>query len=356
MSTGCIMKPYVPKPHVSGAIRQLRGWVTLASAVVTLCCLTQMLVYGFAAYTDVRVAELRPVKSEKAPLRVVGALSVPEPSEPRSAAAGHSDEHKPEHAAALPLPSQPTGLATETSPSAAAIDVNRVASPADHVMKRASGIASGVGVIACVVLSVLSLLGVVVAGGASIPGVERVTTAAVWALVVALLALPWHALMPSVGIPGVFADYSVLATMLDGGAAGGMSLTSVGMAAQWVLMPIVAMFACLGVCMWFRAGVERGVIITAPSELDRAVEREVEQISKRGVASSAPKAVGALNRAIGDEVHGPEQAVSAVERAIESAAALVGSHTGGGGAEHETPITKRRIPRGIADEDYKRPI
>ncbi|MBY0311321.1 MAG: hypothetical protein K2W85_04575 [Phycisphaerales bacterium] len=348
------MKPFVPKPHVSGAVRQLRGWVTLASAVLAVCCLTQMLVYGFAAYTEVRVAELKPVKSERAPLRVVGAMPVVEPAEPRSAAAGLPTEPKSEPVA-MPLASQPTGLNTDAHlASATAVNLNRVSSPADQMMKRASGIAGGVGIISCVTLAVLALLGVVVAGGASIPGVERVTTAGVWSLVLALMALPWHAMLPSMGVPGIFADYAALTVHLDGGAGvSAVTLSGLGMAAQWVLMPIMAMFVCLGVCLWFRAGVERGVIITAPSELDKAVEREVEQISKRGVASSAPKAVGALHRAIGEEVRGPEQAISAVERAIENAASLVGVRSG---EEDDTPITRRRIPRGIADEDYKRPI
>ncbi len=342
------MKHSVPKPHVSGAVCQLRRWVTMASVVLALCCMVQMLVYGFAAYTEVRVEQIKPAKSERAPLRVVGVLpgAVAEPAEgtPEDAAIAASQP------TAMPVNTDVSG----TSASVASVDLNRVASPADKVMKRASGLASGVGVIACVCLSVLTLLGVVVAGGASIPGVERVTTSAVWGLVLALVALPWHAMLPSMGVPGIFADYSVMTAQLDGGRIGAMSLSGLGMAAQWVLMPILAMFTCLGVCLWFRAGVERGVIITAPSELDKAVEREVEQISKRGVASSAPKAVGALNRAIGDEVHGADHAVSAVERAIESAASLVGAR--GSPADDDTPITRRRIPRGIADEDYKRPI
>lgn len=339
------MKAFVPKPHVSGAVRQLRGWVTLASLVLAACCLTQMLVYGFAAYTDVRVAEIKPVKGDKTPLRVVGAMPMAE---------GLLQDSKSDSGREPAAASQPTAVRADSGASSAAVDVNRVASPVDQMMRRASGVASGVGIISCVALAVLALLGVVVAGGASIPGVERLTTAAVWSLVLALIALPWHAMLPAMGVPGVFADYGALTAQLDGGAGVSVvSLSALGMAAQWVFMPVLAMFACMGVCLWFRAGVERGVIITAPSELDKAVEREVEQISKRGVASSAPKAVGALHRAIGEEVRGPEQAISAVERAIESAASLVGSHAGD---NNDTPITRRRIPRGIADEDYKRPI
>jgi hypothetical protein len=54
------------------------------------------------------------------------------------------------------------------------------------------------------------------------------------------------------------------------------------------------------ICIWFRAGVERGVIVTTISELDEALEREMLEIRRRGVGNNGPRAVGALNRALGD--------------------------------------------------------
>src|SRR5205814_152574 len=119
--------------------------------------------------------------------------------------------------------------------------------------------------------------------------------------------------------------------------------------AQWIVAPLIGAFAATGVALWFRAGVERGVIVLAPSELDRAVDREVEQIRKRGVTSAGPKAIGALNHAIGDGERRRPAAVgtlSAVERALEDSE-LVGAGLS---------ATGRRKPRGVVDEDFKRPI
>lgn len=334
------MQHFVPKTHISSAVKQLRVWITLAACVVAICCASQMVVYGFAAYTDVRWTEAKPAKKADRPLRVVAA----QPSESSGVPIGGEGQTS-ENGGDGTVVGGVRGAAVDSA--VVPFDPSRVKSATDRVLQRISGLACGIGVISTVVLCVLTLLGVVIAGGGSIPGVERATTAGVWSLVLAMLSLPWADLMPSMGLPGLFASYEHMSALLDHTGPTITSLSGAGLAGQWVVAPMVAMFVSLGVCLWFRAGVERGVIINSPSELDRAVEREVEQISRRGVTSSAPKAVGALNRAIGDEpVVAP---ASPVEHAIEQAAAMAG--VGGG----ET-LTKRRMPRGVVDSDYKRPI
>lgn len=371
---------YIPRPHVSAAVKQLRVWVSLCAGVFALAAATQMLVFGFAQYTDVRWTEVREVKLDK-PLRVVGGTPMAPATTTDQAAA---DGSQPADAEAGSLASSTT-LTTPKSENFAvggvrgrvdeirdAVDVNRVKTSADRVMHRASAVACGVGVISAIMLAVFVLLGVVVAGGGCIPGVERVVTAGSWSLLLALMCLPWNALLPTLGIPGVFVGYEAMTGLIDKSVEAG-SLGSFAALAQWVGAPLLAMFTSLGVCMWFRAGVDRGVIVTSPSELDKAVEREVEMISKRGVGASTPKAVGALNRAIGDDDpsgggghsagasmmgsamgHGPasgDRTLSAVERAIEQAA-----HTATSLAEETTASGKPRRTRSVADGDFKRPI
>ena len=330
------------KPHVSDAIRQLRSWVTIACTVLALCCAVQMLVYAFAAYTDARWDDVHTPRPADKTLRVVGATN--------------------NESAGAPTPSsnEPTGgVRTNMAESSKPAPLMRVKSIDDARMKRSSDFACAVGVIASVTLAMLTMLGVAVAGGGSVPGVERATTACVWSIVLGLLCLPWQRIMPGLGMPGIFGAYADMTGAIESKMLGGASAGGIALAMQWVGAPLVAMFAALGVAMWFRAGVERGIIITSPSELDRAVEREVGMIQKRGVASSTPKAVGALNQAFGsggtEEPDGrrgaPAGTLSAVERAMEEAAELAAI------ANHPAPdMPRRRIPRGVADGDFRRPI
>ena len=331
-----------PQPHVSDAVRQLRMWVTIAATLLGVCCGVQTLTYCFAAFTDARFEEVRAVKQDR-PLRVVNSLS--------EQASGESE------------PGVVGGMRTaQIEGGKAAIEMTRVRGATDVVLKRASDIACGVGIISAVMLALLTMLGVAVAGGGSIPGVERVTTACVWSLVLGLMCVPWQRVMPGLGVPGIFAAYVDMTNIIDTHAIHGASAGSFALLMQWVAMPLVAMFTAMGVGLWFRAGVERGIIVTSPSQLDRAVEREVEMIQKRGVASTAPKSVGALNQAIGntsgesssDDLRRGAAAgtLSAVERALNEAAAIATS------AAHpdDSGITRRRIPRTVADADFKRPI
>ena len=366
---------YIPKPHISAAVKQLRTWVCLCASVFALAAATQMLVFGFAQYTDVRWTEVREVKLDR-PLRVVGAPGAGAPAAENAPAntAATTDAADAESAASTTATAPKSenfavgGVRSRIGDVKDAVDINRVKSESDRIMQRASAIACGVGVISAIMLTVFALLGVGVAGGASIPGVERVVTAGAWSFLLALMCLPWNALLPTLGIPGVFVGYEAMTLAIDAKHTGASGMGTFAALMQWVGAPLVAMFTSLGVCMWFRAGVDRGVIVTAPSELDKAVEREVEMISKRGVGASTPKAVGALNRAIGDDDHpsaapasggaigmmsaSGDRTLSAVERAIEHAA-----HTANSMAEETTATGRpRRTTRSVVDGDFKRPI
>lgn len=324
-----------PRPHVSPALVQLRGWITLTAAVICLCGLTQATVFMFANYTSIRQAEVKPEKPAKGPLRVVHA--------------GVSDQ--PQADPTAPRDRAPTGVAHDEALSESPESTPR--STADQLMSRASAIACGVGTLACCTLCVLTLLGVVVAGGACVPGVERAVTAGVWSVFLALLCMPWADALPSLRIPGIFASYSAMTAALSGTTtviAGGM-----GAHVQWVLMPIVAAVVGVGVCVWFRVGVERGIIITAPSELDRAIEREAAELSKQGVTSGVTRSVGALNQAIG-EVPASGRPVQAqpinLEHAIENAAGAAAGIV----KDASTSLRASGAGRSVADPGYKRLI
>ncbi|MBX3404366.1 MAG: hypothetical protein KF699_13225 [Phycisphaeraceae bacterium] len=297
-----------PKPHVSAAIRQLRSWVTIAATLVVLAGLTQALTFGFVHFTDVRTAAIEPAPPTD--LTVIG---------------GTAPLQGPGKAMEIPdgnVRAAVGGIRTSAAATSAAVDVNTARTGWDLVLHRASVLACGIGGFAAIALMLMCMMGVAVAGGGAVPGVERVVTAAVWSIILAGLAVPVGDFMPSLPALGVFVGYesmtasSTLWSSTGAGAAGTL--------AQWVVAPLVAAAAAALVALWFRTGVARGIIITSVSELDEMAEREMAQIRKRGVSTAIGKSVGALNRTLGEaELPAqPHPAEDAVDEATEIAASL----------------------------------
>jgi hypothetical protein len=362
----------VPRAHVSDAIKQLRGWVTLAAAIVGIACATQMMVFGFAAFTEVRWQDVKPAGTERT-LRVVGVTAPVNPTEvPVSTAGEGAPASVPEPPSLSPeLPEKPAATPAASArvvipahpavPERKTIEPNRVKSASDLWMHRASDLAASMGVVAVVCLFVFTMLGAVVAGGGAVPGVERAVTSAVWSMILCLLCLPWSRALPGLGVQGIFASYTDMTWMLDIKGTGGAANVSFGLIMQWMAAPVCGMLAAMGVAIWFRAGVERGVLVNAPNELERAVVREAEMIQKRGVSLSAPKAVGALHQAIGgggtvSDGHGkggrgaPPGTLSAMEQALND------RELAGTGATATRPVARGKLSGGVADEDFRRPI
>jgi len=272
------------KPHVSPALAALRLWVTIAATLVVLAAGTQMLVFGIVWGTDVRHTHVASMIAENAPLVVVNSDA--------NRTKGEATQDGPDKGERRIKDGRVLG------PAPAPVDVNRVLAPADGMLRRTSGLAVGMGSVACVMLAALCLLGVCVAGGASVPGVERAVGAATWALVLALVGLPWRDLMPSLPAPGVFGDYDVMVAGQELAAHEGGSMLM--LVATYLGLPLVMVVCSTLVCLWFRSGVERGVIYTSVSQIDRSLEREMSAIRDTGVATRQPRAIGALYRAIGD--------------------------------------------------------
>lgn len=327
-----------PKPHVSAAVRQLRGWVTLAATLVVLAGITQALTFGFVHFTDVRTAAIEPAPPTD--LTVIGGTAPLQ-------GPGKTVEI-PDHNARAAV----GGIRSSAAAAPAAVDVNTARTGWDLVLHRASALACGIGGLAAVALMLMCMMGVAVAGGGAVPGVERVVTAAVWSIVLAGMAVPLGDLTPSLPAPGVFVGYesmtarSALWSSTGAGAAGTL--------AQWVVAPLVASAAAALIALWFRTGVARGVIITSVSELDEMAEREMAQIRKRGVTAAVGKSVGALNRALGenDTPAQPHPAEDAVDAATEIAASLARES----GGPRLNAAGKLVGGRSAVDSGYKRLI
>ena len=266
-----------PRPHVSEAIVHLRSWVTAAAALVVVCLAVRLLVFGFVHYTECRWQELRPGTAAAAPLKVVQGAAVTAKAD-AVRRAGLS------------------GTAVTRPTLEARVDANRVRSVADSRLRSLARVSGSAGTVALLALAGLCFLGSVVAAGGAVPGSAQAVKAAVWAAMLCVLALPWETAGASG--PGALADYATLTSASDAVTAGrdpGLALL-----ARFVALPLLLITAAVMVACWFHAGVQRGIIITAPSEMDELIEREVAAICKRGVAPGVPRALGALNRAIGD--------------------------------------------------------
>ncbi len=267
-----------PKPHVSEAVARLRLWVSAAGLIVCLAAVTQTFIYGLAHYTDIRWTSLAKQAAD-GELKVVvtdGQVGASvSASELRGGRLSESGQQQ----------------------ALAALEPNKVRSKADVILERSNNIAAAAGVIGAFTMLGLTFLGTVIAGGAKVPGVQKAATASTWAMVVFVVALPWAEAMPSLAIPGVFVQYTSVVEGTDGFMG---VLIRVAIPLATAAMCAVAVFA-------FRAGVERGIIVTSVSELDEALERELSSIRKRGVAANAPRSMGALNRALGDSDEEDEQ-------------------------------------------------
>lgn len=332
---------FTPKPHVSPALAQLRYGVTACALAVGACALMQLLVFGFVHFTEARW--LRPApKGVTQPLAVVAARP----------AGGTAQRLDPGAVAASPT----------AAPTAGWPEMPRVLSEWDSTLRVMSDFAVAGGTIASVSLALLVFLGVAVAAGSSVPGVERAVSAASWSVVLGAGCVPWKSVMPSVPFPGVFSGYEVM-TGLSAASEGGAAGAAVMMYTICLLMPLAAVGAAIVVGLRFREGVSEGIIVTSVSEVDERLEREMAGIRKRGVSGPmAPRSVAALNQAIGDRPEVPVAAPPAAASvpAAEIPAVPVPAGTARRAHEPGTVRTARSWLRRLGEPDpgdaLKRPI
>lgn len=264
-----------PKPHVSAALSHLRFGVSAAAATLAICATIQLLIFGFVHFTRARFAE---PTHETAPISVVATAPAHAPGTTPLATT---------NGVALP----PTGFQAAVVP--------RALSEWDASMHTLSDMTISAGVVSGLLLSIFCILGVVIAGGAGVPGVERAVSAATWALLVAAACLPWHDIMPSMMFRGAFGDYSTMTSLSDEVDAG--AVQPIPMFAAYLVAPLACVCGSLLVLWRFRQALAEGVILTSVSELDERLEREISNIRVGGVTGQPnARAVAALNNAIGD--------------------------------------------------------
>lgn len=320
------------KPHVSAAIVQLRWWISAAAGLLCLCLGAQLLIFGFTHYTDVRWTVIKPDAKDRPLVVIDGPAASATPIEGPVRVSAQEARAKAVRGAAQ-------GESHAAKPD---IDVNRVLTGTDRVMRVASELATTLGIVSVVSLVVLTALGVVVAGGASVPGVEKAVTSCAWSCILALLCVPLRDALPSLPFPGILAGYDALTGASEAASAGQRGEGA--LLGLYVLLPLVALVGSAMVRIWFNDGVERGVIFTSVSEIDEAVDKEMATISARGVQAGVPRAMGALHRAMGDEPSPRD--VQMPMRLAAGAENMADAPSGG----------RQPKKRAVDPEDFKRPI
>lgn len=285
----------------------MRFGVTLSGGVLCLALFAQLVIWGFVHFMDLRVERLGPTSASGASLEVVTRAPVQEsaleaaPPKGAKAARGAGRSLVDTPAKAGELAGSP---ATQTG-EPGGVEVNLVKTPADLMLRRIAGLVQTIGIISALALGLLMFQGVIIAGGAQAPGVEYCVTASYWGLVIVALCVPMSALVPGSPYEGVFAPYASIAAAADAFRAGSPSAPGApGYFGMYLVLPVLAALGAAASVLRFRAGVEEGVIVTSVSQLDEKIEREI-RTSKWGAITS-PRAMGALNKAIGERHGGAE--------------------------------------------------
>lgn len=258
--------PRQHRPHVCSALQHLRSGVVACALVLGICVGIHLLIWGFVHFTDVRWTTAEGAAAEQR-FAVVDGDALPQTS------------------VASPKPPQPK----------AGADPNLVPSVANRSMSLVVTILDAIAVITSIVLVGLMRQTVSISAGASVPGIHRLISASSWALVLALLGVPLAGLIDGFPFPGVFSGYAVMTSAHAAVVAG--SIGAAGYFATVLVLPLVFAAGLAIVTLRYIQGVEEGVIATSVSDLDDKLAREISGI-KIG-ANAAPRAVGALNTAIG---------------------------------------------------------
>lgn len=295
-------------PHVSPALKHLRFGVSAAAGLLAITLIAHLLLFGLIHYTDIRVTQLEgsPTANGEEPVIVVhkprnAGASAEQAAKPADAASAASAAPATAESKAAPksltkLPAHERTI--DSLPQGHGIDANLVPSPAARQLRTASAVMQTLGVCSALALMILMFQGVCIAAGSNVPGVDKAVTASSWTLLLVFLALPWRGVMPEMLYPGVFQSFESIAHQSDilrGDEPGKVSTFT--FYTMNLVLPLLMLGGTAAVALRFRIGVERGIIVTHASQLEEQIEREIRE-RKLGELST-PRAVGALNRAIG---------------------------------------------------------
>lgn len=263
---------YSPTRHSALALAQLRNSVAICCWIVGVALLIQIITWSLATFTDIRYEKL-----EESAARSPAVLT---PEEVRRNAIHSANERLVE--------------ADRTT-----VEVNRVFSRTDRVFQVLNDVASGGGILAAVTLLPLLGLGVVLAAGAAVPGVERTVGSFVWAIVITMLVLPLGKMMESMPFNGLFVSYASMMAEIE--AVRASDEAGFLFYGKYLLLPTACMAGIAAVGLRFRGATFAGLLPREDHRLDPELEREVANTKATSLVGGGGRAAGALNNAIRTE-------------------------------------------------------
>ncbi len=238
---------YSPTRHSALALAQLRNSVAACCWVVGVALLIQVMTWSLASFTDLRYQKIAATE-QSGPPRVLS------PEEVRRQAIQSSQNNSVtlDHSGA---------------------EVNRVFSKYNQYFMIQTDLASGLGILASVALLPLLGLGVVLAAGASVPGVERTVGSFVWAIVITMLVLPLGSFIEAMPFNGIFTSYDSMMLEVEHYRAGdGGGVIFFG---KYLLLPVACMAGIASIGLRFRSATFAGLMPREDYRLDPELEKEV---------------------------------------------------------------------------------
>jgi len=259
---------------VSRGLRRLRAAVLMCCWLAGLALALQTLFWSLATFTDIRFEAAQ--HADDAPLIVQenddseNEPRIVESVDPNRAdeAGEHSDAARPE----------------------------RAASKANRVMHMLHDSASAVARIAFLIVLPLAMLGAVILGGAAAPGLEKVITALMLLIVVALVTLP---VGQTFGMPwtgGALSDYEQMTTTVDEALAREQGAGGV-FYLRYTLLPAACFVGLMLVALRFSSGVEIAIVAGREQEYDPQIDAEASNVQPTSLHGG--RGAGALQQVIG---------------------------------------------------------
>jgi len=249
----------------SNALRRMRFSVTLACLFIVVSFMLQILIWGFASYTDVRFVRSTTPTAHRDPAVVVRESD-------QSVDSGSGTVTRSTHAIDSSLNDINTILPSSTEPI---LDARMQYSSADTILRLLHQLSIAFAWIGFVLLFVETTLAVVVAGSLNSPGISHVVRTQLWASLLLAVALPWSSFLPSFPIPSLMGNYPDMTNLADQYRTHlELSVSSVVFFGRFLLMPLAVMGGAVWVVWLFHKGTAAVVEKAGPTDFEIEIEKE----------------------------------------------------------------------------------
>lgn len=258
---------------LSVALGRLRFAVVTACWIISLCLVTQILVWSLTSFTELRYAGGDELTDAEGPLIVKG----DEKKSRRVASSGGKREGS----------WRPDDGEEEKE--------ERPVGHFDRVFAIAVNVSRTMGLMSALVICPLLSLGVLLAVPAGAPKVERAVNALTWSIVLVLLAMPLGGWFGLSWAQGTLSSYAQMMTEVGTAQAEGFAPVFY---ARFLLLPIASAVGFVLVGFQFNSAVE-AVLLKGDPAFDPQLEQEASNVAATSLHGTG-RTAGALTKALED--------------------------------------------------------